>query len=78
MTEESGEMTAPDVISLYRELRTSGIEIWIDGGWSVDALLGKQLRNHKDLDIAVEWKNVPLLREVLAFREYIQVREDSK
>ncbi len=30
------------------------VEIWIDGGWGVDALLGKQTRPHADLDIVVK------------------------
>jgi len=29
------------------------IPIWIDGGWGVDALLGRQTRVHSDLDIVV-------------------------
>ncbi|WP_423201786.1 nucleotidyltransferase domain-containing protein [Edaphobacter modestus] len=31
---------------MYRRLGSSGIEIWIDGGWGVDALLGHQTRVH--------------------------------
>jgi len=30
------------------------ITVWLDGGWGVDALLGRQTRPHSDLDIAVE------------------------
>ena len=36
------EMTATDVIKFNIDLEKSGIAIWIDGGWGVDALLGKQ------------------------------------
>ncbi|OGH36961.1 MAG: hypothetical protein A2905_02690 [Candidatus Levybacteria bacterium RIFCSPLOWO2_01_FULL_36_10] len=71
-------MTPKDVVTLYSELENSGIKIWIDGGWSVDALLGKQLRPHKDLDIAIQWKDVPRLREVLSGQGYRQVKEDSQ
>jgi hypothetical protein len=35
------ETTARDVTELYRQLEVLGIEIWIDGGWGVDALLGE-------------------------------------
>ena len=71
-------MASKNVVDLYNKLENLGIKIWIDGGWSVDALLGKQLRPHKDLDIALQWKDVPKLREVLAGQGYKRVREDSQ
>lgn len=42
---------AQDVISLYQLLLANGIQAWITGGWGIDALLGKQTRPHKDLDV---------------------------
>lgn len=72
------EMKSTDVIAIYAKLQNLGIEIWVDGGWSVDALLGKQLQPHKDLDIAIQWKDVPKLREVLTAQGYKQVKEDSQ
>ena len=71
-------MTSTDVIDLYLKLENLGIKVWIDGGWGVDALLGKQLRPHQDLDVAVEWKDVANLRKLLEAEEYKQVKEDSK
>ena len=71
-------MTSKDVADLYTELDSSGIKIWVDGGWSVDALLDKQLRPHKDIDIAIQWKDVPKLREILTAKGYKQVKEDSQ
>jgi lincosamide nucleotidyltransferase A/C/D/E len=55
-------MTSPDVVDLYRYLEQSGIRVWLEGGWGVDALLGRQLRSHNDLDIAIDWNDVPRLR----------------
>lgn len=71
-------MTATEVVDLYNQLENIGIKIWIDGGWAVDALLGKQLRPHKDLDIAMEWKDVLKLREFLVAKDYKQIKEDSQ
>lgn len=34
----------------------NNIEIWLDGGWGVDALLGKETRQHNDIDLFVEEK----------------------
>ena len=58
-------MTASDVVAIYDACEATGIHIWIDGGWSVDALLGKETRPHADLDIAIETGNVPALRKRL-------------
>ncbi len=58
-------MTAADVIDLYAQLGDLGIQVWIDGGWGVDALLGEQTRPHGDLDIVIQQEDVPRLRELL-------------
>ncbi len=71
-------MTSNDIIDLYTNLETLGIKVWVDGGWGVDALLGKQTRFHEDLDIAVEAKHVPNLREFLQIKGYEQSKEDSE
>jgi aminoglycoside-2''-adenylyltransferase len=46
-------MTSPAVRSILHELGRAGIEVWLDGGWGVDALLGRQTRPHAGLDIIV-------------------------
>lgn len=72
------DMTAADVINLCTLLESGGVGVIVDGGWSVDALLGKQLRPHKDLDIAVQSKDVPKLREILTGQGYAEVRADGE
>jgi lincosamide nucleotidyltransferase A/C/D/E len=67
-------MTAADVISLYTELEDLKIKIWVDGGWGVDALLGEQTRPHQDLDIGVQQKDVPRLRQLLQERGYRDIK----
>jgi len=72
-------MNSADVINLYTTLEKLGVEIWIDGGWGVDALLGEQTRPHKDLDIAIEQKDVLMLRQFLQMRGYRDIKlEDAK
>jgi lincosamide nucleotidyltransferase A/C/D/E len=71
-------MTSKDVISLYIQLKNQEVKIWIDGGWAVDALLGKQTRPHRDLDIAIQWKDVLRLRQFLELQGYKQIKEDNK
>jgi len=36
-----------------KDLAAAGVEVWLDGGWCVDALVGRQLREHDDIDLAV-------------------------
>lgn len=72
-------MTSLDVLDFYKTMSEVSVEVWVDGGWGVDALLGKQTRSHKDLDIAIQEKHVALLRDVLLGRGFTEVRlEDAR
>jgi len=72
-------MIASDVIKIYTDLENLGVTIWIDGGWGVDALLGEQTRPHKDLDIAIQERDVPQLRALLEARGYKEIKlQDSR
>jgi len=46
-------VSAEDVIKIYRRLSEQGIQIWLTGGWGIDALLEEQTRPHKDLDVVM-------------------------
>jgi GNAT superfamily N-acetyltransferase len=59
-------MTSDDVAQLVRLLAEDGIEVWLDGGWAVDALLGEQTRSHDDVDIVLRESDLPRLLETLA------------
>ena len=65
------------VVELYTQLDNLGIEIWLDGGWGVDALLGEPTRPHSDVDIVIQHKEVPKLREFLEARGYKDVPRDD-
>jgi lincosamide nucleotidyltransferase A/C/D/E len=56
-------MSAEDVVALLALME--GIDVWLDGGWGVDALLGEQTREHDDLDLVVARSDVPSLIEAL-------------
>jgi len=66
-------MSAKDVIEIVNLLNQNDIEVIIDGGWGVDALLEKQTRTHADLDVAVEHKVVPNIRALLEAKGYHEV-----
>lgn len=67
-------MTAKDAVELLQLLEGHGIEVIVDGGWGVDALLGEQTRDHSDLDIAMRHRDVPELRRVLGDRGYREIQ----
>lgn len=67
-------MTAGAVVQVYQEMLAKGVTLWLDGGWGVDALLEKQTRNHGDLDIVIQKKDVATLTGYLVDKGYWQIR----
>ena len=63
-------VSAEDVIHLYKLLSNHGIQVWLNGGWGVDALFGEQTRPHKDLDMFVLVNDVNHLCELLSLKGY--------
>jgi lincosamide nucleotidyltransferase A/C/D/E len=59
-----------DLIAIVDLLELSDIQVWLDGGWGVDALLGEQTRPHKDVDIIVHVNDVPAMISVLGDRGF--------
>jgi hypothetical protein len=59
-------MRSDHVLAVLAELEAAGVAAWIDGGWGIDALLGRQTRPHDDLDLVVAADAVPACRMVLA------------
>ena len=55
------------------------IEIWIDGGWGVDALLGEQTRSHGDLDIVIQERDCQAAVQYLEQQGFEELaRDDSR
>ncbi|MFJ9061355.1 nucleotidyltransferase domain-containing protein [Streptomyces sp. NPDC102409] len=44
-------MSRNDVLSILALLRAAGTDVVVAGGWGVDALLGEETREHRDLDL---------------------------
>jgi len=72
----TADMSGSDAVELIQLFEQNGIEVYVDGGWGVDALLGEQTRPHGDLDIAVPHKYVPELRQLLEARGYNDTPRD--
>lgn len=70
-------MRIETVVALYSGLVTVGVQIWLDGGWGVDALLGEQTREHSDLDIVVQEKDLPTMSAFLADQGFAPYPRDD-
>jgi lincosamide nucleotidyltransferase A/C/D/E len=70
--------TARIAAELVQFLEQHSLEVYVDGGWAVDALLGVETRPHDDLDIALPHKQVPRLRVLMSDRGFEeQFRDDA-
>ena len=47
-------MEVAELIRVVELLSSNGIDLWLDGGWGVDALLERQTREHDDLDLVAK------------------------
>ena len=67
------EMSAVDVVNFLDRIENLGVKVWVVGGWGVDALLGIQTRQHDDLDIVIQRKDMEKAREFLEGNGFINV-----
>jgi lincosamide nucleotidyltransferase A/C/D/E len=58
-------VTGADVLEVLEALRGAGVEVWLDGGWGVDALAGRETRAHSDVDLALDRDRLAAAREAL-------------
>lgn len=54
-----------EVLDATGALAGAGVRHWLGGGWGVDALVGRQTRPHRDLDLAVDAEQLHGAVEVL-------------
>ncbi len=64
-----------DAIEIILYAEENEIDIWLDGGWGVDALLGEETRHHNDIDLFVEEKNGKTFIEILKEKGFTEVIE---
>lgn len=65
------------VIELLQLFKENEIDVIVDGGWGVDALLGHQTRSHEDLDIVLSHNDVSKLRAILETFGFSDVERDD-
>jgi len=70
-------MAADDVWQVLEALKEQAVSVWVDGGWGVDALLGRQTRPHDDLDVVIALDRAVMVIDVLARNGY-RLSEDER
>jgi lincosamide nucleotidyltransferase A/C/D/E len=64
-----------EVLRILELLEARRLRAWLDGGWGVDALLGRETRVHDDVDLVVEKDAITDVLEALGSLGY-SVAED--
>jgi lincosamide nucleotidyltransferase A/C/D/E len=63
-------MDLGEVLGVLADLTEAGCSVWVAGGWGVDALVGRQTRSHRDLDVALDARNETAALRALERRGY--------
>ncbi len=72
-------MTVDEVCAFLALMDKHRVEVWLDGGWAVDASLGYQTRRHGDVDIVIEERDVSTAVSALNDAGYAPVpRPDTR
>ena len=67
------EKDAAAILNLATE---HGIKVFLDGGWGVDALIGRETRMHNDIDLFIEDADYHRFVEILKDRGFSEVIEE--
>jgi len=64
-----------DAIEIITYAEENGINIWLDGGWGVDALLEEETRTHNDIDLFVEENNGKKFIDIIKEKGFAEIKE---
>lgn len=59
-----------DLLTILKMIDDTGIRYWVDGGWGVDVLTGKQTREHRDVDIDFDSSQTEYFLQILKEKGY--------
>jgi lincosamide nucleotidyltransferase A/C/D/E len=68
-------MSAADVLETVDALAGAGVRCWLAGGWGIDALVSRQTRSHKDLDLVIDERDAARAEASLAALGYGRIPE---
>ncbi len=58
-------MQLAEVFRVLDALADAGVAAWLEGGWGVDALVGQQIRPHRDVDLDIDVAHEAIALDVL-------------
>ena len=67
-------VTCFDVCEILEMLSEASVKVFLDGGWGVDALIGRETRTHNDIDLFVEKKDYCITISVITGKGYREVK----
>jgi lincosamide nucleotidyltransferase A/C/D/E len=70
-------MEAQDVLDVLTVLAEAGVSPTLEGGWGVEALLGAQHRDHGDVDLVIDLRDVKPAVDALAEVGFDVVEHDG-
>jgi len=70
-------MKEEDVVDLLKKTEHIGVDVWITGGWGVDAILERQTRPHDDIDFFVQRKDANTFTEMIVSNGYCLTKIES-
>ena len=70
-------MEARDVLEILRVFADAKIDVWVEGGWGIDALLGTQTRDHGDLDLIIDAPRSEAARRTLEGHGFSLIYDDA-
>ena len=63
-------MQTLDVLEIVEALNSASMRVWLDGGWGVDALIGRQTRDHDDLDLVLALSEANVAQRTLVALDF--------
>ena len=66
-------LNACEILEMQSE---ASVKVYLDGGWGVDALIGRETRIHNDIDLFVEKKDYGKAISVITGKGYREVVMD--
>jgi len=63
-------MDAEHLLAVVGALTGQGIDVWLDGGWCIDALVDRQRRGHDDLDLVARLDDCDAIQAILGEQGY--------
>lgn len=63
-------MERGEVLAVLDTLQAADMRVWAAGGWGVDALVGRQTRDHRDLDLLVDAERLEECLRLVVARGY--------